>query len=127
MFVAAFLFASIQLLGWSRTWRFWLISFTTAFVCEYSSTRTGIPFGWYNYNGLTVGQELYISNIPFMATISFSYLLYAAYCLTHYILSPSNTRRPPDHPSCHCDSIWPYGQAGQRLCSPPSCLPCSMW
>ena len=94
MFVAAFLFASIQLLGWSRTWRFWLISFTTAFVCEYSSTRTGIPFGWYNYNGSTVGQELYISNIPFMATISFSYLLYAAYCLTHYVLLPVEHSSP---------------------------------
>jgi putative membrane protein len=99
MFVAAFLFASIQLLGWSRTWRFWLISFTTAFVCEYSSTRTGIPFGWYNYNGSTVGQELYISNIPFMATISFSYLLYASYCLTHCVLLPVEHSSAPTRPS----------------------------
>ena len=99
MFVAAFLFASIQLLGWSRTWRFWLISFTTAFVCEYSSTRTGIPFGWYNYNGSTVGQELYISDIPFMATISFSYLLYAAYCLTLYVLLPVEHSSTPTRPS----------------------------
>jgi len=99
IFVAAFLFASIQLLGWSRTWRFWLISWTTAFVCEFSSTRTGIPFGWYHYNGSTVGQELYISNIPFMATISFSYLLYASYCLTHCVLLPVEHSSAPTQPS----------------------------
>ena len=99
MFVAAFLFASIQLLGWSRTWRFWLISWTTAFVCEFSSTRNGIPFGWYHYNGATVGQELYISNIPFMVTMSFSYLLYASYCLTHCVLLPVEHSSAPTQPS----------------------------
>ncbi|MFZ3014321.1 MAG: carotenoid biosynthesis protein, partial [Nitrospira sp.] len=44
-FLTAFLFAAIQLIGWPRTWRFWLFSWATAFVCEFSSTRTGIPFG----------------------------------------------------------------------------------
>jgi putative membrane protein len=34
VFLAGFLFAAIQLLGWQRTWRFWLISWATAFVCE---------------------------------------------------------------------------------------------
>jgi len=99
IFVAAFLFASIQLLGWPRTWRFWLISWTTAFACEYSSTRTGIPFGWYDYNGSTVDQELYISNIPIMAPFSFSYLLYAAYCLTHCVLLPVEHSSAPTRPS----------------------------
>jgi putative membrane protein len=81
LFLAAFLFAAIQLIGWPRTWRFWLISWITAFVCEFSSTRNGIPFGWYFYNGSTVGQELYFSNVPFMDSISFSFLLFAAYCV----------------------------------------------
>ncbi|MCS6897061.1 MAG: carotenoid biosynthesis protein [Nitrospira sp.] len=88
LFLAAFLYAGIQLIGWRRTWRFWLISWTTAFVCEYSSTRTGIPFGWYFYNGSTVGQELYIANVPFMDSISFSFLLYAAYCVALCLLLP---------------------------------------
>ncbi|MEQ1794629.1 MAG: carotenoid biosynthesis protein [Nitrospira sp.] len=87
-FLAAFLFSAIQLIGWPRTWRFWLISWATAFVCEYASTRIGIPFGWYHYNGSTVGQELYFSNIPFMDSISFSFLLYAAYCLTLCFILP---------------------------------------
>jgi putative membrane protein len=88
VFLASFLFTSILLLGWPRTWRFWSISWITAFVCEFSSTRTGIPFGWYHYNGSTVGQELYFSNIPFMDSISFSFLLYASYCLALLFLLP---------------------------------------
>jgi len=90
IFLAAFLFSAIKLIGWPRTWRFWLISWTTAFGCEFSSTRNGIPFGWYHYNGSTVGQELYLSNIPFMDSISFSFLLYAAYCVTLCFLLPSH-------------------------------------
>ncbi|MGQ0666361.1 MAG: carotenoid biosynthesis protein [Nitrospiraceae bacterium] len=88
VFLAAFLFAAIRLIGWARTWRFWLISWATAFACEYSSTRTGIPFGWYFYNGSTVGEELYFSNVPFVDSISFSFLLYAAYCVALGLLLP---------------------------------------
>jgi putative membrane protein len=87
-FLAAFLFAAIMLIGWPRTWRFWVISWATAFICEFSSTRNGIPFGWYHYNGSTVGQELYFSNIPFMDSISFSFLLYAAYCVALCLALP---------------------------------------
>src|SRR4051812_14421120 len=88
LFLAAFLFAAIQLIGWPRTWRFWLISWATAFVCEFSSTRTGVPFGWYHYNGSTVGQELYFFDVPFMDSISFSFLLYAAYCVALCLVLP---------------------------------------
>jgi putative membrane protein len=99
IFLACFLFFATHLIGWPRTWRFLLISVGTAFVCEFSSTRTGFPFGWYNYNGSTVGQELYISNIPFMASISFGYLLYAAYCLTHCVLLPVEHSSTSTQPS----------------------------
>lgn len=88
VFLAGLLVSAMQLIGWSRTWRLWLISWLTAFVCEFSSTRTGIPFGWYFYTGSTVGQELYVSNIPFMDSISFSFLLYAAYCTALCVLLP---------------------------------------
>lgn len=94
LFLAAFLFAAVRLIGWPRTWRFWLISWITAFVCEYSSTRTGIPFGWYFYNGSTVGQELYFSDVPFMDSISFSFLLYAAYCVALCFFLPSEQAAP---------------------------------
>lgn len=99
IFLAAFLFSAIQLIGWARTWRFWLITWGTAFVCEFSSTRTGIPFGWYHYNGSTVGQELYFFNIPFMDSISFSFLLYAAYCVALGLLLPFHSHSMPPRPS----------------------------
>ena len=84
----------VQLLGWSRTWRFWVISWITAFLCEFSSTRNGIPFGWYHYTGSTVGQELYLSNIPFMDSLSFSFLLYASYCLALLFMLPRIGEKP---------------------------------
>lgn len=95
LFLATFLVAAIQLIGWPRTWRFWLISWVTAFVCEFSSTRTGIPFGWYHYNGSTIGQELYLSNIPFIDSLSFSFLLYAAYCVALCFQLPRDRAAPP--------------------------------
>jgi uncharacterized membrane protein len=88
LFLAAFLFSATKLIGWPRTWRFWLISWITAFVCEISSTRTGIPFGWYFYNGSTVGHELYFFDVPFMDSISFSFLLFASYCVALGLLLP---------------------------------------
>jgi len=92
LFLAAFLYAAIRLIGWSRTWRFLTVTWVTAFLCEYSSTRTGIPFGWYFYNGSTVGQELYIADVPFMDSLSFSFLLYAAYCLALCLTLPFDSR-----------------------------------
>lgn len=88
IFLAAFLFSAIKLIGWPRTWRFWLITWLTAFICEFSSTRTGIPFGWYVYNGSTVDQELYFFDVPFMDSISFSFLLFAAYSVALGLLLP---------------------------------------
>lgn len=115
VFLAAFLFSAIKLFGWPRAWRFWLISWITAFVCEFSSTRTAIPFGWYHYTGSTVGEELYIFNIPFMDSLSFSFLLYASYCLALLFLLPTQqtsgasvSRAMPDlafHPTSR--TSWP--------------------
>jgi len=115
IFLSAFLFSAVALIGWPRTWRFWIVSWMTGFVCEFSSTRNGIPFGWYHYNGSTVGQELYLSNIPFMASISFAFLLYASYCLALLLLlpiqSPSEANAAPGLPVLKFDlpfrTSWP--------------------
>jgi uncharacterized membrane protein len=98
LFLAAFILCAQRLLGWRRTGLFFLISWITAFLCEFSSTRTGIPFGSYYYTGSTVGQELYLSNVPFMDSISFTFLLYASYCMALLFLLPgepqSSIRQP---------------------------------
>lgn len=98
VFLAIFLFSAIRLIGWPRTWRFWLISWGTASISELLSTRSGIPFGWYIYNGSTMGQELYVFNIPIMASISFSFLLYAAYCVALCLVLPIDQSSPSTQP-----------------------------
>src|SRR5439155_817117 len=71
-----------------RTALFFLLTWATAFLCDFSSTRTVIPFGWYFYTGSTRGQELYLSNVPFMDSLSFSFLLFMSYCLALVFLLP---------------------------------------
>jgi len=88
LFLAIALATSVWLMGPKRTAIFFLLTWATAFLCEFSSTRTGIPFGWYFYNGSTRGQELYLSNVPFMDSLSFSFLLFTSYCLALVFLLP---------------------------------------
>lgn len=92
VFLACFFIAGRLLLGWRRTGLFFLVSWITAFLCEFSSTRIGFPFGFYYYTGSTVGQELYLSNVPFMDSLSFPFLLYASYCLALVFALPSTSR-----------------------------------
>ncbi len=100
LFLLVSLASAGRLLGWRRTVLFFSITWATAFVCEYSSTRTGIPFGWYYYTGSTVGQELYLSNVPFMDSLSFTFLLYASYCLALVFLLPARCAVPDaGHPA----------------------------
>src|SRR2546425_504032 len=89
LFLAIALATSVWLMGTKRTALFFLLTWATAFLCEFSSTRTGIPFGWYFYTGSTRGQELYLSNVPFMDSLSFSFLLFTSYCLALVFLLPA--------------------------------------
>lgn len=98
LFLLVSLASAHRVLGWRRTVLFFSITWVTAFACEFSSTRTGIPFGWYYYTGSTVGQELYLSNVPFMDSLSFTFLLYASYCLALAFLLPAR-RAVPESPS----------------------------
>lgn len=91
VFLAAAVFCAHRLIGWRRTGLLFGITWYTAFICEWTSTRTGIPFGWYHYTGATEGQELYISNVPFMDSLLFSFLLYASYCLALFFLLPAQS------------------------------------
>ena len=90
VFFAASLFFAKRLIGWQRASLFFAIGWLTAFASEFSSTRTGIPFGWYHYTASTVRQEIYLSNVPFMDSLSFTMLLYASYCLALSFLLPSH-------------------------------------
>lgn len=69
------------------------ITWIVALLSELSSTRTGIPFGWYHYTDATVGQELYIADVPFMDALSFPFLLYASYCMALAFILPAASDR----------------------------------
>ena len=87
LFLAAFLVASSRDLGVRRTLLFGGIVWPVAWVAEFASTRVGIPFGLYHYTGLTRGQELYIADVPFFDSLSFTFLGYAAVCLARRVLA----------------------------------------
>jgi putative membrane protein len=80
-FLAGFLAAAQRDLGWRRTVRFTACVWPLAWLAEFSSTRIGVPFGLYHYTESTRGQELYVANVPFMDSLSFTFLAYAAFCL----------------------------------------------
>ena len=93
-FLAVALVASFRLLGWTRTGALFGITWLTAFLCEISSTRIGFPFGDYYYTGSSVGEELYLSNVPFMDSLSFTFLLFASYSLALWLLLPAEPWSP---------------------------------
>lgn len=81
IFLIGFLLAGCRDLGPARTLGFLVWGWAVAFASEYASTRVGIPFGLYHYTGATLGQELYLSNVPLFDSLSFPFLAYASYCL----------------------------------------------
>jgi putative membrane protein len=85
-FLAAFLLAGAADLGWRRTLLFGAWVGPIAWLSEFSSTRIGIPFGLYHYTGTTRGQELFLADVPFMDSLSFTFLAYAAFCLARGVL-----------------------------------------
>jgi Carotenoid biosynthesis protein len=85
-FLAAFLVAGAADLGWRRTLLFGAWVGPLAWLSEFSSTRTGVPFGLYHYTGATRGQELFIADVPFMDSLSFTFLAYASFCLARAVL-----------------------------------------
>ncbi|MGH7406442.1 MAG: carotenoid biosynthesis protein, partial [Candidatus Methylomirabilales bacterium] len=88
LFLGAALVALAAEQGLWRALRFAGIVWGTAFLAEFASTRIGVPFGTYEYTGATYGQELYLSNVPVMDSLSFIFLAYAAAALTRLYRAP---------------------------------------
>ena len=93
-FLAAFLVAGAVDLGIRRTLVFAAWVGPLAWLAEFSSTRIGIPFGLYHYTFTTRGQELFISGVPFMDCLSFTFLAYAAFCLARVTLAGRRVPAP---------------------------------
>ncbi len=74
--------------GLKRIVAFTVLAYIIAFISEYASTRIGIPYGFYHYTGETHGKELFISNVPFMDSLSYSFLGYFSYSLALLMVTP---------------------------------------
>ena len=88
LFLAFYLTIAILNIGLLRSLFFTVLAYSIAFLCEYSSTRNGFPFGFYTYIDTTRDQELWISNVPFMDSLSFSFLIYVSYTLSLLLWAP---------------------------------------
>jgi putative membrane protein len=88
VFFACYLFLAITHLGRRRTALFTVLAFTVAFLCEWSSAvaATGFPFGLYNYIDRTSHRELWIAGVPFMDSLSFTFLSYVSWELATLLL-----------------------------------------
>jgi putative membrane protein len=90
IFFAIYLAIAITTIGVKRTLIFTMIAYAVAFVCEYSSSHgeTGIPFGVYRYIQSTRERELWIAGVPFMDSLSFTFLSFISYRLAILLQSP---------------------------------------
>ena len=88
IFLLSYGVIAILHMGVMRSILFTVLAFGIALVAEYSSTRNGFPFGFYNYIETTREQELWFLNIPFMDPISFSFLTYISYTLSLFLWCP---------------------------------------
>ena len=88
IFLTVYLAIATLNMGLLRSLLFTILAYGIAFACEYSSTRNGFPFGFYTYIETTRDQELWISNVPFMDSLSFSFLIYVSYTLSLLLWAP---------------------------------------
>jgi putative membrane protein len=88
VFFAIYLAAAVTRLGWRRAATFTVLAYAVAFAAELSSTRIGFPFGLYHYIDVTRDRELWISNVPFWDSLSFTFLCYLGWRLGVLLHAP---------------------------------------
>ena len=88
IFFACYLFLAITHIGWRRAALFTAVAYVVAFLCEWSSAAaaTGFPFGLYYYIDQTSHRELWIAGVPFMDSLSFTFLSYVSWEMATVLL-----------------------------------------
>lgn len=79
IFLAIYLFIASRQIGWERTILWTITAYAVAFTAEFSSIHTGFPFGEYYYIDTTRDRELWIAGVPFMDSLSFSFLTFTGF------------------------------------------------
>ena len=88
IFLASFLFISIVNFGWRTTLIFTVLTYAISLACEWSSVHNGFPFGLYHYIETTRSRELWVFGVPFMDSLSFTFLAFASYTVALLLSSP---------------------------------------
>jgi len=83
-------------LGVKRAVFFVIIGYVIAWLSEFCSIHSGIPYGHYYYIEQTRGKEIWVLGVPFMDSLSYVFLAYASYSLALMMASPilMNGRAP---------------------------------
>ncbi len=81
IFLACYLALAITHMGWKRTAVYTVLAYALAWLSEWSSAvaALGIPFGIYKYINTTADRELWVAGVPFMDSLSFSFLSYLSW------------------------------------------------
>lgn len=98
-FLAGYLIAATRDMGWKRTLGFIPWGFGVAFASELSSIHNGFPYGHYRYlPDLFVDQEWWVlGQVPFMDSLSYVFLNYAAYSLARLWFARADGSGPKRH------------------------------
>jgi len=88
IFLASFLFIAIVNFGFRTTILFSLLTYAVSLACEWSSVHNGFPFGLYHYIEATRGREIWVLGVPFMDSLSFTFLGFASYTIALLLSSP---------------------------------------
>jgi Carotenoid biosynthesis protein len=88
VFLGFYLAIAIVNFGLRTTLLFTLLTYTVAWACEYSSVHNGFPFGLYHYIEATRGREIWVAGVPFMDSISFTFLAFTSYTVALLLSAP---------------------------------------
>jgi putative membrane protein len=88
IFLASFLFIAIVNFGLRTTLLFTVLTYAVSLACEWSSVHNGFPFGLYHYNDATRAREIWVFGVPFMDSLSFTFLAFASYTVALLLSSP---------------------------------------
>jgi hypothetical protein len=88
VFLATFLTIAIVNFGFRTTILFTLLTYGVSLACEWSSVHNGFPVGLYHYIEATRGREIWVFGVPFMDSLSFTFLGFASYTVAILLSAP---------------------------------------
>src|SRR5271168_1280550 len=88
IFLASFLFIAVVNYGFRATILFTVLTYVVSLACEWSSIHNGFPFGLYHSVEATRDREIWVLGVPFMDSLSFTFLGVASYTVAMLLSAP---------------------------------------